>query len=141
MNNQCTQVYTVNKPRLSSKNVKIFLSHLTIQFIDLEMLYISVKQGVNFGMFSIFWIRMSRRFLQKLWKLLGLLTKLGSLNYNTEPQNISYIAIEHEAKLSIHQKDEPLKTALYAAETDIYYSVLSGHIRFLSKMFETVWRL
>ena len=60
---------------------------------------------------------MSRRFLQKLWKLLGLLTKLGSLNYNTEPQNISYIAIEHEAKLSIHQKDEPLKTALYAAET------------------------
>ena len=42
----------------------------------------------------------------------ALLTKLGYLNYNTEPQNISYIAIEHEAKLSIHQKDEPLKRAL-----------------------------
>ena len=71
----------------------------------------------------------------------ALLTKLGYLNYNTEPQNISYIAIEHEAKLSIHEKDEPLKTALYAAETDMYYSVLSGHIHFLSKMFEIVWRL
>ena len=66
MNNQCTQVYTVNKPRLSSKNEKIFLTRLTVQFIDLEMLYISVKQGINFDIFSIFWIRMSRRFLQKL---------------------------------------------------------------------------
>ena len=65
-NNQCTQVYTVNKPRLSSKNEKIFLTRLTVQFIDLEMLYISVKQGINFDIFSIFWIRMSRRFLQKL---------------------------------------------------------------------------
>ena len=140
--NQCTKVYTVNKPRLSSKNEQIFLIHLTIQLIDLEMLYISVRRGINFGTFSIFWIRInwSRRFLQKLSGTFIDKTWIFK-NYNTEPQNISYIAIEHEAKLSIHQKDEPLKTALYAAETDIYYSVLSGHIRFLSKMFETVWRL
>ena len=110
MNNQCTQVYTVNKPRLSSKNEKIFLIHLTIQLIDLEMLYISVKQGINFGSFPIFWIRInwSRRFLQKLSGTFIDKTWIFK-NYNTEPQNISYIAIEHEAKLSIHQKDEPLK--------------------------------
>ena len=49
---QCTQVYT--KPRLSSKNEKIFPTHLTIQFIDLEMLFISVKQGIDFGTFPFF---------------------------------------------------------------------------------------
>ena len=108
--NQCTKVYTVNKPRLSSKNEQIFLIHLTIQFIDLEMLYISVRRGINFGTFSIFWIRInwSRRFLQKLSGTFIDKTWIFQ-NYNTEPQNISYIAIEHEAKLSIHQKDEPLK--------------------------------
>ena len=69
---------------------KIFLIHLTIQFIDLEMLYISVKQGINFGTFPIFWIRI--KCVSSIFtKAVSRLKKLESLKIRIPNHRISAI--------------------------------------------------
>ena len=81
------------------------------------MLYISVKQLINFGTSCSNFLNQDQVYRVDIYKSCQVYAQnlvLSFKNYITEPPNISYIAIEHKAKLSFHQKDEPSKRASHA---------------------------
>ena len=69
--------------------------------------------SAHFQLIFLIWIKCVSSIFTKAVRFIDKKTWIFKY-YNTELPNISYIVIEHEAKLSIHQKDEPSKRALYA---------------------------